>query len=157
MGRHDGLNNPHTAIELRPFHPDDLDAFLDAWEAASRLAHPFMSDATIAEQRISIAQKHLPDTVTDIALIDGKLAGFISMLGNVVGAMYVDPAYHKRGVGRALLGIPKAIHETLEVDVFEKAGAVRAFYEKHGFSEISRSVVEPLGEVSLRMRFSHRD
>ena len=90
-------------------------------------------------------------------MIDGKLAGFISMLGNVVGAMYVDPAYHRRGVGRALLDIPKAIHESLEVDVFEKAGAVRAFYEKHGFKEIGRSVVEPLGEVSLRMRFSHRD
>ena len=157
MGRDDGLNNPGDKVEVRPYHPDDLNAFLDAWEAASRLAHPFMSDEMIAEQRISIEKKHLPDTVTDLALIDGKLERFISMLGNVVGAMYVDPAFHKKGVGRAQLGIPKAIHETLEVDVYEKASAVRAFYEKHAFSEISRSSPGALGGVALRMRFSNCD
>ncbi|GJL92922.1 GNAT family N-acetyltransferase [Hyphococcus sp.] len=157
MGRDDGLEKPHSLIEVRPYHPDDLIALLDAWEAASRLAHPFMSDEFIAEQRISVAQKYLPNTVTDIALIGGKLVGFISMMGNEVGAIFVDPAYHHKGVGRALLDIPAAIHESLEVEVFEKNPIGRPFYERNGFKEISRSTFEPLGEVVIRMRLSHRD
>jgi putative acetyltransferase len=157
MGRDDGLVQQRSPIEVRPYHPDDLNALLDAWESASRLAHPFMSDEFIAEQRISVAQKYLPNTVTDIALLDDKLVGFISMMGNEVGAIFVDPACHRKGVGRALLDIPAAIHVSLEVEVFEKNTIGRPFYERFGFKEISRSTFEPLGEVVIRMRLSHSD
>lgn len=157
MGRDDGLVKPPSLIDVRPYHPDDLDALLNVWEAASRLAHPFMNAAFIAEQRVCVEQQYLPATITDIALIGGKLAGFVSMMENEVGAIFVDPTCHRKGVGRALLDIPAAIHETLEVEVFEKNLIGRPFYDRYGFKEVSRSTFEPLGEVVIRMRLSSRD
>ena len=154
MGSDNGLGEQRSVIDVRPYHPSDLSALLSTWEAASRLAHPFMTDAFISEQRVAVAEKYLPNTVTDIAVADGKIVGFISMLGNEVGAIFVDPSFHGKGVGRALMDIPAAIHETLEVEVFEKNTVGRPFYERYGFKEISRYTFEPLGEVVIRMRCS---
>jgi len=157
MDRDNGLGQQLYAIDVRPFHPGDTDGLLRSWEAASRLAHPFMKDQFIAEQRMAVAKKYLPNTVTDVAIINDEIVGFISMMGNEVGAIFVDPSYHGKGVGRALMDIPAAIHETLEVDVFEKNAIGRPFYEGYGFKEISRYTYEPLNEVVIRMRYSGRD
>ena len=156
MGGDDRLDRTRSEIDLRPFHPSDLQGLLAAWEAASRIAHPFMTDEFIAEQRVAVAEKYIPNTVTDIALIDDKIVGFVSMIGNEVGAIFVDPAYHGKGVGRALMDIPAAIHETMEVEVFAKNTVGLPFYERYGFKEISRHTYEPLGEEVIRMRCTAR-
>jgi len=140
--------------EIRPYRAADLDGLLRSWEAAFRLAHPFIADDFIAEQRVAVAEKYIPNTVTDVAVIDGNVVGFIAMMGNEVGAIFVDPSLHGKGVGRALMDKVAAIHNTLEVEVFEKNTIGRPFYDRYGFVEISRYIFEPVGEETIRMRWT---
>lgn len=40
---------------------------------------------------------------TLVAEVEGEVAGFIAWSGGYIGWLYVDPLYHRQGVGRALV------------------------------------------------------
>ena len=139
--------------DVRPYQPEDLDNLLTAWEAATREAHPFMSDDFIASERKAIPELYIPNTITHVAEVDCKVVGFISLFGSEVGAIFVHPSHHGAGHGLALMEIGAAGHDTLEVEVFENNKIAHPFYARWGFSEISRSVHEATGELLIRMRW----
>ena len=49
---------------LRAYRPEDLDAVLSAWERASEIAHPFLSEEFIAQERQNIPDIYLPNAET---------------------------------------------------------------------------------------------
>ncbi len=155
MGSDNRLTTAPDAA-LRPFREEDIDGVLRSWERATRLAHPFMSDEFLATQRKAIREIYIPNTITDVALADREVVGFISVMGNEIGAIFVDPACHGMKIGFRLMNLAAARHDELEVEVFEKNAAGRAFYDRYGFSEISRSEFEPLGETVIRMRYTKK-
>ena len=72
------------------------------------------------------------------ALYDEKIIGFISvwMRDNFIHHLYIEEAYHKRGIGKMLL---KAVMEQTKFPVLlkclERNTAAVAFYKKIGFIE----------------------
>ncbi|WGK68756.1 hypothetical protein P0082_09740 [Candidatus Haliotispira prima] len=42
-------------IEIRQYRASDLNAVLDTWEVATRLAHKFMTDEFISKERKNVA------------------------------------------------------------------------------------------------------
>ena len=84
---------------IRKYTSDDDDAIIKVWEAATRVAHPFFTEEFIAAQRDAVRDMYLPNTLTHIVERDGKLVGFISMMGQEVGAIFVEPALHGMGWG----------------------------------------------------------
>ena len=72
------------------------------------------------------------------ALYDKKVVGFISvwMRDNFIHHLYIEEAYHKRGIGKMLL---KAVMEQTKFPVLlkclERNTAAVAFYKKIGFIE----------------------
>lgn len=137
---------------IRPYRPSDLDALLDIWTRASALAHPFLSAEFMEQERRAIPELHLPVADTWVWEADGRVAGFMALLGNEVGALFVDPALHRSGIGRELVAKARALHGDLEVEVFEKNVIGRAFYAKVGFRQFARSMHEPAGFEVLRLR-----
>lgn len=58
-------------MQIRRYKESDLEAVLDSWEVATRLAHEFMTDDFIAQERKNVAEIYMPNTDTWIAEIDG--------------------------------------------------------------------------------------
>ena len=141
-------------MEIRKYQNSDLDAVLSSWEIATRLAHPFMTDEFIAQERINVAEIYIPNTDTWVVDIDGNVEGFIALIGNEVGAIFLQPEYHGKGVGKALMDKAQELHGDLEVEVFKENSIGRKFYSRYGFKYLEEKLHEPTGRQVLRLKFT---
>lgn len=139
---------------LRPYRPADRADVLDVWARASAVAHPFLDRDFLEQERQNIADVHLPRAETWVWETEGRVVGFISLLGNEVGAIFVAPELHRSGIGRALLNRARALRGELEVEVFARNLPGRAFYETMGFELVHRKIHDPTGFEILRLRLA---
>ena len=139
---------------VREYADADLASVLAAWEAATRLAHPFMDEAFLAQERRNIPELYLPNAETWVIEQAGEVIGFLALIGDEIGALFVLPALHGSGAGRALMDKARAVRNSLVVEVFEANAIGRAFYDKCGFERISRKLHEPTGQNLLRLRLA---
>lgn len=107
-------------MQIRQYQESDLEPVLESWEVATRLAHEFMTDDFIAQERQNVAEIYLPNTDTWVAEVEGEVVGFIALMGNEVGAIFLQPNCHGRGIGRALMDKAQELHGNLEIEVFKE-------------------------------------
>lgn len=138
---------------IREYRDTDIDQLLEVWLKATRVAHPFLSEEFVETEREKIRTTHMPMADTWVWEEDSRVAGFIALLGSEVGAIFVLPDLHGRGIGRALMDHARDLHGTLELDVFESNPIGRAFYERYGFEVVGELTHEATGERCLRMRY----
>ena len=141
-------------MQIRHYEKSDLAAVLSSWESATRLAHDFMTDDFIAQERKNVAEIYMPNTDTWVAEIDGEVVGFIALMGNEVGAIFLQPDYHGKGVGKALMDKAQELHGDLEVEVFKANVIGRNFYTKYGFENLEEKLHEPTGQQLLRLKYT---
>ncbi|MFK7804150.1 MAG: GNAT family N-acetyltransferase [Anaerolineae bacterium] len=140
-------------IKLRKYGETDLDDVLSAWENASHVGHPFLTKTFIASEKDNVANMYMPNANSWVAVDQNRVVGFISMVGNEVGGLFVQPAYHGRGVGWTLMNKAQKNHGDLEVEVFEKNAIGRKFYERYGFELIETKMHEETSNRLLRLKF----
>ena len=143
-----------TSAVIRQYEDQDLDDLLTAWAAASEIAHPFLSQEFLASERENIPNLYLPNAETWVYEDDRQVAGFIALIGNEVGAIFVHPNHQRKGIGNRLMDKAKELREELEVEVFVKNPIGGAFYAKYGFTPIEEKVHEQTGFDLLRLRFT---
>lgn len=141
-------------MQIRRYKESDLELVLESWEAATRLAHAFLTEDFIVKERKNIAEKYLPNTDTWVVEIDNEVKGFIALMGNQVGAIFLQPNFHGRGVGKALMDKAQSLHGDLEVEVFENNTIGRNFYSKYGFVRLEEKLHQPTGFRLLRLKFT---
>ena len=141
---------------IRPYSDGDIDELLDVWHRASLLAHPFLTKDFLTAERGQIADHWMAIADTTVYASDGRVVGFLSLIGNEVGAIFVDPDQHGRGIGRALMDNARDAHPVLELDVFEANVIGRRFYDAYGFEVIDRHMNEVAGQPELRLRLDRR-
>lgn len=137
---------------IRPYAPADLDDVQDVWYAASLIAHPFLSEEFLSTEREEIADQWLPIAETIVYQHDGTIVGFLALVGNDVGAIFVLPEHQGSGIGRALMDQARASRPFLELDVFEANSIGRRFYEAYGFRRVDRHIHEETEQNVLRLR-----
>jgi len=137
---------------IRPYTNEDQGDVLDVWYRASLIAHSFLSEAFLVNERQQIADQWLPVAETVVYQTDGRVVGFLAMIGSEVGGIFVDPDYQGRGIGRALMDHARRSHPVLELDVFEANSIGRRFYDAYGFVLMNRHMNEVAGEPELRLR-----
>lgn len=141
---------PHT---IRQYAPSDLDALMSAWENASEVAHSFLPESFLEQERVNIPNLYIPNADTWVVEVDHQVVGFIALIGNEVGAIFVQPAFHGTGAGRALMDKARELHGDLEVEVFEANTIGRKFYASYGFTPMGESIHEATGKNLLRLKF----
>ncbi|MDC0000473.1 GNAT family N-acetyltransferase [Porticoccaceae bacterium] len=140
-------------MNIRQYNTSDLEAVLSSWEAATRLAHPFMTDDFLAQERKNVGEIYMPNTDTWVAELDGNVVGFVALMGNEIGAIFLQPNYHGKGIGKALVDKANELHSSLEVEVFKANAIGRKFYSRYGFELLEEKHHEPTGQPLLRLRF----
>lgn len=137
---------------IRAYRAADMEDLLDVWSRASAVAHPFLDEGFLERERQLIPAEYLPRAETWVFEVDGRVVGFVSLLGSEVGALFVDPDRHRQGIGTALLDRARDRRGALDVEVFAKNSLGRAFYEATGFRLTERRVHEETGFELLRLR-----
>lgn len=113
-----------------------------------------MTEEFIAQERKNVAEIYMPNTDTWVAEIDGKVEGFIALMGNEVGAIFLQPECHGKGIGKALMDKAQELHGDLEVEVFKENSIGRKFYSHYGFEQLEEKLHEPTRQQVLRLKFT---
>ena len=70
---------------IRKYEEKDLDDLLNAWAAASEIAHPFLPEEFLASERENIPNLYLPNAETWVLEAERKVVGFIALIGSARG------------------------------------------------------------------------
>ncbi len=138
---------------IRRYRDKDSEALIEIWYTASQVATRFLSEEFLAEEREAIRKSYLPSAETWVFETEGTVAGFITLLGNEVGAIFVHPKWQRRGVGRALMDHAIDLRSFLHLDVF-KENAVDAWRER---TPSPRLGGKPLRSRRESLRFPERE
>jgi len=141
---------------IRKFHARDTESLVSIWRAASAVAHPFLEDGFLAQEAENLRAIYLPNAETWVAESRGVPVGFIALIGDEIGGLFLDPAFHGKGIGKAMVDHAVALKGLLCVEVFEKNTIGRRFYDQYGFVETARFRHEATGELMLKMAISVR-
>ena len=123
----------------------DVPRALEIWRDAVDATHGFLTPADRAEIDAMVAG-WLP--TVELWLIDdhaGRAVGFLVMDGDLIDALFVDPAVHGCGYGTALLDHALRLSPAARVDASEQASNALPFYEARGFVRTGRSETDPQG------------
>ena len=138
---------------IRKYREADCEAIIEVWTAASLVATPFLSDEFVTEERDNIRTIWLPKAETWVFEADGNVVGFVSLIGNEVGAIFAHPEYQGRGIGRALMDHAARLRDDLFLDVFENNAVGRRFYDRYGFRFEHKHVHEQTGHMQIRLSY----
>lgn len=123
---------------IRPSRPGEGERLLEIWRAAVDATHDFLSTEDRAAIEAEVAA-FLPATPAWLAVDEAdRPLGFMLLGEGRMEALFVDPAAHGRGVGRALVAHAAALHPGLETEVNAQNPAALGFYHRLGFAEIGR-------------------
>ena len=130
-----------------------MPAVVDIWYEASVLAHDFVNEEYWRSNKDAMTTRYLPMAETAVAVLNGGIAGFVSMVDDYLAAVFVKPALQGRGVGGGLLDHAKRGREVIRLKVFAKNRASVEFYEARGFTVLADSVDEGTGEAEHVMEW----
>ena len=118
---------------VRQAREHEIDTIADVFIASFRGLTFLPQLHTDDETRRWIRTVMVPGHEVWVAEMDGRIVGFASLEGNLLGHLYVHPDAQDRGVGTALLEIVKRERpEGFELWVFQRNIGGRRFYERHG-------------------------
>lgn len=84
---------------------------------------------------------------------EGRIKGFISLVGEKVCALFVAPDMQGKGTGRALLEYAKNLKGKLSLKVYRENKRAFCFYKKCGFVTVREEIDEYTGYVQILMEW----
>lgn len=130
---------------IRLSRDDEQERLHAIWREAVRATHDFISKEHFELFSRIVREEMLPKGGFWVAAgADGGAVAWMQIEGQKVEALFVDPAFHRRGAGRALMEQAMRLSAVLALDANEQSGAV-AFYRRIGFVETGRSEADGRG------------
>jgi putative acetyltransferase len=125
----------------------DLPRLVEVWEAAVRATHHFLSEDDIQFFKPLVRDAYLHAVkLACVRAEDGRVSGFLGTAGGVIEMLFIDPAQHGRGIGKALLEHARRMEDATRVDVNEQNPQALGFYLAQGFEVIGRSPLDGSGK-----------
>lgn len=124
----------------------DYPQLLDIWLRAVRATHHFLQPSDIDALLPQLRDVYFPAVDLWVAEdTDDQPLGFIGFNENHVEMLFVDPAHHRQGIGRALLDFGRQSRSAMSVDVNEQNPQATALYQHYGFVQTGRSPLDGEG------------
>jgi GNAT superfamily N-acetyltransferase len=127
---------------IRLLEPYDTNEAAGVWwrsrhPEGSQLPPAIHSEANI---RKWFADVLLLDGQTWVALDDGRIVAVLTLDGDDLDQLYVDPDAAGQGVGSTLVELAKDLRPGgLALWTFQSNTRAQAFYRRHGFAEVRRT------------------
>ena len=137
---------------IRKHAPEDIETLMAIWLESSSMAHPFLDATFVDSVKNDMRNLYMPNSETWVFEENGTIHGFISLIKNEIGGLFVTPKHHFKGIGTQLVNFTSKMHPTLEVEVFDKNGIAKAFYDKKGFQFIKQYYHKASGEEVIRLK-----
>jgi putative acetyltransferase len=124
---------------LRQAFPHDAAAIAGLHRNVRKAALPYLPDLhSPSEDLAFFADYFLPEH--DVWVWDdGGVVAYCGFGEGWLDHLYVDPAWHGRGIGTVLLDVAKDRSDRLSLWVFQKNTRAIAFYERNGFRLIEKT------------------
>lgn len=137
---------------IRKYNESEIPTLMNIWEKSAAIAHPFLDDEFNTMVKKAMQEMYLPNSDTWVYETEVGIVGFISMMNNEIGGLFVDPNRQTKGIGTALVNYMHKFHEELEVEVFDQNKIGKPFYVKNGFTEIKQYIQEETKQKVIRMK-----
>jgi GNAT superfamily N-acetyltransferase len=112
----------------------DMGAVARLHRHVRRTCLPYLPELHTQQQDLAFFEEHVfPSSTIWLAEDDGRLIGFAVLKQDWLDHLYVDPNWHGRGVGSALLTAVRENAGELNLWTFQANEQARRFYERHGF------------------------
>lgn len=138
---------------IRNYRETDLEEIIRIWYDASVIAHSFIPSSFWASNKSAMRDKYLPLAENLVFEEEGKAAGFISLVGEKVCALFVAPEMQGKGIGRALLEHAMVLKGNLSLKVYRENENALRFYEKRGFAAVGEEIDEFTGCTQIRLEW----
>jgi len=129
--------------ELRTARPEDVESIAQIWNSGWHDGH----DGHVPDELTAVrtpesfrtrAEARIPQTT--VALVDGRVAGFVVVHDDELEQVYVDSAHRGSGVAPALMEaglrqVARAGHDRAWLAVAAGNARARRFYEREGWSD----------------------
>ena len=132
---------------VRRVRAEESARVLEVWEASVRATHDFLSEADIGFFKpLVLGELYGLEHLVGLRDHEGTLVGFAGVSHGKLEALFVDPACHRRGVGRILTQYAVTQLGADRVDVNEQNRQAVAFYEHLGYVVEARSEFDATGK-----------
>lgn len=132
-------------MTIRRGTPADVPRAVEIWRGAVDATHGFLTREDRAEIDVMVERDFLPNVDLWLSLGEkGRAAGFLVLDGDMIDALFVDPAVHGQGHGTRLLNHALALGAT-RVEASEQADNALPFYLARGFTVIGRTETDAQG------------
>lgn len=129
-------------MQLRPMQPEDIPQLATLWHSGWHDGHTgHVPEALTALRTLASMTERLPPLipVTQVALLDGQIAGFCMVKGPEIYQLYAAPFARGAGVAARLIAdaearIKAAGHARAELDCAIGNQRAARFYEKSGWT-----------------------
>ena len=98
-------------------------------------------------------EKYLPFGENLVFEEEGKVVGFISLVGERICALFVAPEMQGKGIGRDLIEHAMILKGNLALRVYRENENALRFYEKRGFVTVGEEIDEFTGCVQILMEW----
>lgn len=135
-------------MHVRLAQPQDREALLALWERSVRATHGFLTENDIVSLQPLVADELASDAVAWWVIASDALdpIGFLGYTKDTIEGLFIDPAHRGTGAGRLLVEHAQRLATgPLAVDVNEQNDAAIGFYERMGFTIVSRSPTDGAG------------
>lgn len=127
-------------ITIRPYEPTDWSRLCKIHDA-SRLDELRLTVGTDAFLNLAQTAENegLFGGRLDVAEVDGVVRGFVAYSDDELAWLYVDPAFYRRGVGRALVRYAAAqSSSSMTIELLEGNEPALQLYLSEGFNIVKR-------------------
>lgn len=133
-------------FSLRPSTPAEYEALYAIWRGAVEATHAFLAPDDLEFYAAMLRRDYLPQGGFVVAVAaDNTPLAFMKMESDSIDALFVAPAHHGQGLGRALVEHAAQGRAAVLVSVNEQNAGACAFYQRMGFHPIGRSELDPCG------------
>jgi len=136
-----------TRYSIVPIGRQDYEDVMRVWEASVRATHDLLSEDDIEYLKPLILDEYLDAvTLASVRSERGRIRGFLGVADGNIEMLFVDPAYHGRSIGTALVQHAVNSLGASKVDVNEQNSAAVGFYRHLGFNIVGRSPLDGQGK-----------